>query len=229
MPYIIQDKGNANLVVLHRIESRAYIDRLNGLINVMQRQAKQLGDWREKTVNLLLMPLVDEEQTDLKGDEYEISTKQQDEVYVYVDALRALIADRHDIITGQQNELIKHEMNVALKQAKEGQGHSPELLIELLNIRNMLLPENGSGSARSLITEIREFKTGLRSAAEKGNSRAAAELLIVNGALEKLHRMSTEQTKVRQFRSVSHCLVLDLDTGHVPRVSAPTSCSIYTP
>jgi len=178
-------------------------------------------------VNLLLMPLVDEEQTDLKGDEYETSTKQQDEVYVYVDALRALIADRHDIITGQQNELIKHEMNVAFRQAKEGQGHSPELLIELLTVRNGLLPEKGSGSARSLITEIREFKAGLRSAAEKGNYRAAVELLIVNGALEKLHRMSVEQTKVRLFEPISHCRVPDLQTGHVLRAFAPMPSPKY--
>ena len=193
----------------------------------MQSQAKRLGEWREKTANLLLMPLVDEEKTDLKGDEYEISTKQQDEVYVYVDALRALIADRHDMITGQQNELIKHEMNVAFKQAQEGQGHSPELLIRLLTIRNGLLPRNGSGSVRSLITEIREFKTALRSATEKGNSRAAAEILIVNGALEKLHRMSTEQTKVRLLDFNYYCLVLDLEINHVHRAYAPMPSPRY--
>lgn len=179
------------------IESRTYIDRTNDLIDVMRRQAKQLEEWRGKTQKLLLTPLVDEEQTDLQGDEYETSTKQQDEVYVYVDALRALIADRHDVLTGQKNELIKHEMGVALKQAKDGQGHSPELLIKLLTIRDDLLPKMGSGpgSVRGLITDIRDFKTTLRGAVERGNSRAAAELLIVNGALEKLHRMSIEQTK----------------------------------
>lgn len=218
--YGLSVNGNANSEVSYRIESRAHIDRLNDLINVMHCQAKQLGEWREKTVNLLTLTLVDEEQTDLKGDEYETSTKQQDEVYVYVDALRALIADRHDIITGQQNELIKHEMNVALKQAKEGQGHSPELLIKLLTVRNGLLPAKGSISVRGLITEIREFKTTLRSAAEKGSSRAAAELLIVNGALEKLLRMSTEQIKVRLLESFPHCLVPDFG-------NRPQSESIY--
>lgn len=162
----------------------------------MHRQARQLEEWRGKTLELLLTPLVDEEQSDLKGDEYETSTKQQDEVYVYVDALRALIADHHDAITGQQNELIKHEMNVAYKQAKEGLGHSPELMTKLLTIRNGLLPDKGKNSVRGLITDIREFKTTLRSAAERGNSRAAAELLIVNGVLDKLHKMSIEQTKV---------------------------------
>ena len=136
-----------------------------------------------------------QEETDLQGDEYETSTKQQDEVYVYVDALRALTADRHDIITGQHNELIKHEMNVAFKQAKEGIGHSPELLIQLLTVRSKLLPGKDSDSIRGLITEIRELKTSLRGAAERGSSRAAAEILILNSALSKLHQISTEQTK----------------------------------
>ena len=36
---------------------------------------------------------------------------------MYVDALRALIADRHDILTGQDNELIKHEYVFYLKHS----------------------------------------------------------------------------------------------------------------
>lgn len=195
--YLLYGNSNANVDVSARIESRGHIEKFNDMMRVMDRQAKQLEEWRGKTLELLLTPLVDEEQNDLKGDEYETSTKQQDEVYVYVDALRALIACHHDTITGQQNELIKHEMNVAYKQAKEGQGHAPELLSNLLTIRNGLLPDKGSNSVRGLITDIREFKTTLRSAAERGNSRAAAELLIVNGVLNKLNNMSIEQTKVR--------------------------------
>lgn len=39
------------------------------------------------------------------------------------------------------------------------------------------------------------MKTALRGATEKGSSRAAAELLIVNGALETLHQISTKETK----------------------------------
>ncbi|CAF9904360.1 MAG: hypothetical protein ALECFALPRED_007533 [Alectoria fallacina] len=177
------------------IESRRICDRLNKIISIMQSQATQIEEWRDKTTKLLLLTLVDEEETDLQGDEYETSTKQQDEVYVYVDALRALIADRHDILTGQDNELIKHEMGVAFRQAKEGQGHSPELLLKLLSIRNRLKPTKDVGSVRGMITELREIKTTLRGATEKGISRAAAELLIVNGALENLHQISTEQTK----------------------------------
>lgn len=177
------------------IESRMVLEKVENMIVIMQNQAAQINEWRNKTIELLLLTLVDEEDTDIQGDEYETSTKRQDEVYVYVDALRALIADRHDILTGQDNELIKHEMGVAFKQAKEGQGHSPELLLKLLSLRNRLKPAKDMGSVRGTITEFRELKTTLRAATEKGSTRAAAELLIVNDALKRLQQISMEQTK----------------------------------
>ena len=86
-------------------------------------------------------------------------------------------------------------MEFALRQANEGKGHSPELLIHLLTLRGQLLPEKGMGSLKGLLTEIREMKTSLRSAAERGSSRAAAEMLILNGVLDKLPKIVTEQTK----------------------------------
>ncbi len=195
------------------IESRTVFERLEKLIALMQKQTMQINEWRDKTIELLLLTLVDEEEADLRGDEYETSTKQQDEVYfkesapissilltssqvyVYVDALRALVADRHDTLTGQHNELISHEMSVAFKQAKEGQGHSPKLLLGLLSLRDRLKPTREVGSVRATLTELRELKTTLRGATEKGNSRTTAELLLVNGALGKLHQISIEQTK----------------------------------
>ena len=99
------------------------------------------------------------------------------------------------MLTGQHNELISHEINVALKQAKEGQGHSPELLLKLLSLRDRFKPTKKVGSVRGTITELRELKTTLRGATENGNSRTAVELLIVNGALEQLRQISLEQTK----------------------------------
>lgn len=62
------------------VECLTVFKRLKSLIAVVQNQATQVNEWREKTVELLLLTLVDEEETDLQGDEYEISTKQQDEV-----------------------------------------------------------------------------------------------------------------------------------------------------
>ena len=65
------------------IESRKHCEKVDKLITVMKAQAAQLEEWREKTLELLLLPLVDEQEKDLQGDEYETSTKQQDEVRQY--------------------------------------------------------------------------------------------------------------------------------------------------
>ena len=62
------------------IESRAIFERLESMLAIMQHQATQINEWRDKTIELLLLTLVDEEDSDLQGDEYETSTKRQDEV-----------------------------------------------------------------------------------------------------------------------------------------------------
>ena len=184
----IEDRGG--------LQIRQYYDRAFGLIKMMQEQSDQLIVWRAKSIELLTTPLLDEEETELKGDEYEASTKQQDEVYVYVDALRALVSDRHVTITGQENILIDHEMGVLLREALSGNGHAPQLLVELLKKRQRLKSEKTLGSLRSLITELRELRNSLRSLVENGNARAASESLIANEMYQHMHRVSSEQQKV---------------------------------
>ncbi|KAL9099973.1 MAG: hypothetical protein Q9163_004599 [Psora crenata] len=178
------------------IQARPFFERMERLLVTLQSQATQLLAWRAKAISLLTLPLVDEQDTDLHGDEYEASTKQQDEVYVYVDALRAVVSDRHDILTGQENRLIGHEMRTAFAGAKEGRGHSPELLMMLLNKRAEFKVGKDVGSVRGLITELRELKTNLRGFVKRSNARAAAESIIVDNLLQYLHGISTEQTKV---------------------------------
>ncbi|MCJ1384828.1 hypothetical protein MMC17_007946 [Xylographa soralifera] len=177
------------------IESRNTMDRLDDLCESINRQAEILDEWREKMIELLLLPLVDQEETELQGDEYENSTRQQDEVYVYMEALRAAVADRHDALTGQSNTLIRGEMTTALQQAIRGEGHSPELMQRLLNLRIKVKPKEDLGSVRGIITELRAIKTTLRVQEERGNSRAIAEIGIINKALETLQLDVTAQSK----------------------------------
>ena len=177
------------------IESRRILEKLNDLCIVLDHQANQLDEWREKMIQLLLQPLVDEEETDLQGDEYETSTKQQDEVYVYMEALRAVVADRHDILTGQSNKLIEYEMKFAHRQAMEGEGHSPEMMKNLLTIRDDLKAPERLGSIRGIITELRALKTTLRGQEEKPSSRASAEMGIVDRTLGVLQGNAAEQTR----------------------------------
>ena len=175
------------------IESRQLLAQANDLLLCLNRQARQLVEWREKLASLLLLPLIDEEETDLQGDEYEISTRQQDELYVYMDALRSIVADRHDLLTGQINTRIEHEMKVALDQAKRGDGHAPELLRQLLHQRDQLKPRDNA-SLRGTITEARELKGKL--SGQPGNNRAVVELSIVDTLLQRAHKLSNEQTKI---------------------------------
>ena len=178
------------------LESRDILNRLEDLCLIIDRQSDQLHAWRTKMVELLLGPLVDQDEEEIKGDEYEVSTKQQDEVYVYMEALRAILADIHDAITGQNNMLIDHEMKFALHKAREGEGHAPALVQELLGVRSQLKPDSRRGSIRGFLTDLRALKTNLTNREGYGSNRTIAELAIVNSALQKLQLDTNQQSKV---------------------------------
>ncbi|KAI9814757.1 MAG: hypothetical protein M1827_003023 [Pycnora praestabilis] len=179
------------------IESRKISDKLEILGQALNDQANQLDEWREKMVQFLIQPLVDDEEgIELQGDEYETSTKQQEEVYVYMEALRAMVADRHDAITGQENVLIARDMKFALEQANEGKGHNPELLKSLLIVRAQLKPAaEEMGSLRGIIAEVRSVVTSLRWQEGQGSGRASAELAIVEQELKSIQEISNDQAK----------------------------------
>lgn len=176
-------------------ESRNVIVRSNHLIRVLNDEASQIDKWRDTLIDLLLLPLVDEDDAELKGDEYEASKKQQDSVYVYMDALRSLVADRREVLTGQNNERVDHEISSALDKANGGEGPSPTLLRRLLTIREQLKLARGASSLRGIISELRDLKSSFRSQAENGNPRALAELAVLHTSLQNLHHISVEQTK----------------------------------
>lgn len=174
------------------IESWKVFANMDELFDALNQQREQLNVWREKMATLLLQPLVDEEKTlELKGDEYETSTKQQDEIYVYMEALGAVVSDRHDALTGQKNGRVDHEVKVSLQMAASGAGHCPDLTLKLMAVRSALQPRGELGSVRGGIAELRAIRTAL----EGGNTRAIVELRIVEELLESLQQISNEQTK----------------------------------
>jgi E3 ubiquitin-protein ligase SHPRH len=178
------------------LESRRIIEQMDALAIALDAQANTLDEWRENSVQFLLRPLVDEDDgIEITGDEYEESTKTQDEVMVYVQALRAAIADRHDALTGQENLLVKNDIRTALKLAKEGVGPFPEKTIELLNIRLQKKPKREMGSLRGIVTDLRALLTSLKPEAEGGNLRAQNEILIVEKQLSMAQKRFTEQMK----------------------------------
>ena len=194
------------------IQSRKYSERVQALVSTLSDQTKQILTWRAKAIELLTLPLVDTEQEELKGDEYETSKRQQDEVYVYVDALRALVSDRHTLLTGQENTLIEHEMNFMLREAREGKGHSPQLLIALLRERHEIKPTRDQGSFKGLVTQLRQLKTEFRIEVEGSNNRAAAESMLINNMLQYLHQVSSAQNKLSAAldKEIEVCSLLPL-------------------
>lgn len=178
------------------IEARRVLDRLEDLCDALNGHAAQYNQWRDAMANLLSQSLIDqEEDTELEGDEYEKSTKHQDEMYVYMEALRAMFADRHDAITGQKNILIAHEVKNGIIQAQSGEGPSPPLFLSVMNKRSELKPDPELGSLRGILAELRSLATSLEWQESGGSSRARAELELVNIVLENATKMNAEQVK----------------------------------
>ena len=191
IPEFKSDVRNAGL------ESRRIIEQLELLASSLDTQANTLDEWRERTVQLLLRPLVDEDEgLEVTGEEYEESTKNQDEIFCYVQALRAIISDRHDSLTGQENKLIHFETKTALRMAKEGEGAYPEKILELLELREELKTPKEMGSVRGIVAELRALATSMRPDGGNGSARVLAEISIVENQLAKTQKQLSQQTKV---------------------------------
>lgn len=198
------------------IESRNIMQRIDEFISLLNAQAEQLTAWRQDLVKLLLVKLIDHDDVDMTGDEYEVSTKQQDEQYCLAFILKVMIADRHKLITGQTNELVEIEVKDALRLVNDGKeiidllekkkpgvtairdhGPAPELMLQNFQRRSMLVADKEAHlSLRAIITDIRHMITTIRSQQSYISSRAAAEVAILERELEDLQKESTIQIKV---------------------------------
>jgi E3 ubiquitin-protein ligase SHPRH len=192
------------------IESRKVFERLETFCEAMNVQAVQFRGLQTTMLGFLRQALLDQDEgVELQGDEYENSTKQQDEMYAYMEALRALFADRGESISGQANNLIRVEMKQFLRSAKEGEGPAPDLMIKLLAERQEKRVQwEKIGSLRGIIGEIRALITSLEWQAGLGSTRASHELTIISPVLQTAVDLSSAQTKslnsleqlVNQFR-----------------------------
>ena len=173
------------------------LNKFEDLCEALNRHAAQYNEWREVMVQLVSQSLIDqEEDAELEGNEYERSTKHQDEMYVYMEALRSMYADRHDALTGQKNILISHEVKLGIIQAQKGEGPSPQLFLSVMNTRSDLMPDPELGSLRGIVSELRSLVTSLEWQAGEGSSRAHAELEVVGFVLKNAGQMIAEQLKV---------------------------------
>lgn len=179
------------------LESYRLFNKFEGLCTALNRHAEKYNEWRDVMIKLVSQSLIDqEEDAELEGNEYERSTKHQDEMYVYMEALRCMYADRHDALTGQKNILISHEVKAGIAQAKKGEGPSPQLFISVMDTRSELMPHPELGSLRGILSELRSLMTSLEWQASGGSSRAHAELELVGQVLKNAGQMIAEQLKV---------------------------------
>ncbi|KAF2141685.1 uncharacterized protein K452DRAFT_287641 [Aplosporella prunicola CBS 121167] len=178
------------------IESRRVLDKLDHLVSIMDKQGQMLGDLRANVVATLLLPLIDEDEgNETTGAEYEESTQAQDKLQVHLTVLRAVLADRNLALTGQPNYKIRKETEHSQNQAKEGRGPCPELLLRLYAERDRLKPTVEGDSLRSVISELKSIATSLDGSAANKNTRAMAELAIVEKQLDEIQRVSSQELK----------------------------------
>jgi E3 ubiquitin-protein ligase SHPRH len=179
------------------IETQSVVDKAEEVLDLMREQGEVITKWREKMVQFLLKPLVDkDDDTEMNGEEYEESTKQQDELYAYFDAFKAIQADLGTTVTGQAAPLVDHEVKSAIRLIKyyldpevpEGDKqpvHAPELTLELYAIRNKLRTRKDHiSSLRDVIQRARTLEATL--AATSRTARAHLELEMVQNLLKKL-------------------------------------------
>ncbi|VBB75674.1 Putative SNF2 family helicase/ATPase [Podospora comata] len=181
------------------LETSRIVDALTDIGGALDEQANQIDEWREHVIQLLLKPLVDEDNDEVTGEEYEQSTKLQDEILVYLQVLRTALADRSAAVTGQKNFLVEHETKVAARMAAEGDGPFPEKLLQLLAESQAIKPPFVEGQAlsslRGVVSELRGLTLKLRQDTASGSARAAAELEIADALLKSTTSHQNDQAK----------------------------------
>ncbi|GAB7332912.1 hypothetical protein MBLNU13_g04623t2 [Cladosporium sp. NU13] len=199
------------------IENRRIIEKSDELLDLLREQSAVIVEWRAKMADSLMKPLVDEDDVgnEITGEEYEESTKQQDELYVYFDALKAMQADLNTFITGEDAALIDHEAKTLTKLAKRtldpedvdellAPCHAPERLLALFEVRNKFRSRKEEvGSVRGLIREARALLDSMQW--QGGNSRAGTESSILQ------HHIAALQTVFNNFTKVLAGLEKDID------------------
>ena len=186
------------------IESQKVFRAVDGITDLLNAQSRQIYEWRTQLIDLLSTSLLDQDDVELTGEEYDATLLNQDEQYVYLFVLRTLVADRHELLTGHVNTLVEHEVREALKVADEDQGHAPGLMKLTLQSRQTLVPKrndkkpvpDNEQSMRGLMTDLRNIVASLRAnGGGRGGSRAALEAEILETELQRLQRLNLEQTK----------------------------------
>ncbi|KAF3924676.1 hypothetical protein AA313_de0205507 [Arthrobotrys entomopaga] len=188
------------------IESSSVVEEIQMLAEKLNEQAEVLDDWREKLIQLLQLPLIDqEEREDLEGDELQKSAEDQDEGFLYVALLRTVIADRAQALTGITSGLAAAEIRTAGMRSESQDEKHQELFQELKarrdDVRPITMDDNVDAgtnvlefSMRGLVTKLRRIANSAREGT--ANARSKVEAGLINETLKKLTPLVAEQEKV---------------------------------
>jgi E3 ubiquitin-protein ligase SHPRH len=189
---------------LSGLENIRFMEKYVKISKVLNQQADLLEKWQNRVRIILLQSLIDadkdQEQT---GEEYEESTKVQDELYVMFQALRTVAADRQGLLTGQINYLTEHEAKEAIKAAQKDKdiNDASRLLLELFKDWEDLRPKPELNSVRGIIGELRSLLTslewrrgGLRDD-RTTQSRLDSEITLIREHLRSLDAELNAETK----------------------------------
>ncbi|KAK6529758.1 hypothetical protein TWF281_008919 [Arthrobotrys megalospora] len=189
------------------IESTSVIDDIQALAERLNAQADILDEWREKLIQLLQLPLIDQDgDTELEGDELQQSTERQDECDLYVALLRTVIADRVEGLNGFTSGLAATEIKSAEEHVGSRDENHQALFQDLKNQRDRVKPLNidddvvaGTNalpfSMRGLLAKLRQLANPFRDNSTAGSARARAEAGLVAQTLEVLNPLLAEQEK----------------------------------
>lgn len=178
------------------IESELIVDRFDSLCEFMNQHATFYSKLRGHLIKMLLAQLVDQDDdAELEGNEYEVSAKHQDELYVYMETIRVMSAYRLAAITGQRNDLISRDVAQGLALAKDGQGPCPELYLKLMHECNRFEPGVEFDPLRTIVSDLRNMVTSLEWQSNAGETRAQFELAIIRPLVTQAIEIYAAQSK----------------------------------
>jgi E3 ubiquitin-protein ligase SHPRH len=190
------------------IENRKLLDKFDMLSDVMDAQAELINEWRTKIIKTLTGRLVDtEDDQEITGEEYKDSTKLQDELYIYVSVLRAVISDRQQCISGEANHLMKVDLKEAITKAKYAIAdakkgidispdviHSSEFLLDVVARREKIQIKPEEGSMQAIISEARSLASTL--GMSSASSRAIVEASIIDSQIDEMRKITSSQREI---------------------------------
>ncbi|KAK9456277.1 hypothetical protein V1511DRAFT_497040 [Dipodascopsis uninucleata] len=186
------------------LESRSIINRAREISAILNEQANQLDEWREKVISLLCQNLVDKD-AEPDGEEYGESLDAQEEAFSYQEAIRQALADRNEAVSGVRNNLVEHDItreNLLDKRT--------DLAKKLFEERKKYKVSPILGSLKVVYDDLRRLVTqkgyDIEDSEAERQKRLRIEYSIANTELEKLRLCIADQRKVLDALDREHLL-----------------------